>query len=574
MFESELLLLYVLTVLMALGMAYLIYLTRESSNHLQKLLVYILSAMMNGMLLGPLFYLLFPGHLTVEQAVDLSSVIMAVEIVPFLLSFLRKVSRDEEGFRKVFLRVFLIAFVIFDELLMSLDFNLISDSSFRTTLLAHSLNGVLISIGSSWFVLPMAIEMGVSTILSWKTQPVVLRVTFAVQALTMILVPSAFSGSVWVESSIYISGAVMTGYFVFLFEHLYRSHSLPRSTGNYMISVMASFAAMMGGISLWQINHSIWLLAAAIVFQMVIFGYAITNINFGKGGRKLIWLASRNWSFGFLLSTFAAEFFMGLVFDFQYFGTGPFLTSMQLAAMGGSIADIAAKAVYNFFMFFAGVSLSPWFLIMMGAEMGSLVVFKIRITRDLETKVRLSLMLLVYAIYSIYLPTFFFSDPAKVPFVGWSMGLGTAGGLEPFYFAPIILTYVISGALSFLFGSRQLCSTFCTAPVMYQGTFYDAMKQFNRSNSLAKNLTLANRYGRVFYRATSLAVYFSMGIAAVISYLDSTGFIDLSVYGTDPENMIYLILFGFVWYAVFIAMPYVGSYGCINTGYCSWGNFN
>ncbi|MEM0158301.1 MAG: hypothetical protein QW812_02175 [Thermoplasmataceae archaeon] len=567
-------LLYSLTLIMAVGMSYLIYMTRAASNDLQKLVVYIFSSMMNGMLLGPFFYLLHPGSITITQTIELSSVLMMVEVLPFLAYFFRGIIRNESRSGKAFLRGFLIAFVILDELLMSIDFNIVSDPLFRDQLILMPLSGVLRSISSSWFILPMSAEMVLSSLFSFRGLSRFMLVTFLAQAVTMPLIPTAFNNDLWVPISIYLSGSIMTGYFVFLFEYLYRNRSLPKAFGNYAIAVMISFGLMMAGVGLWQLSSGYWLLSAAIILQMVIFGYALTDSGFGKKGRKLIWIANRNWSFGFLLFTFIAEFFMGMVFDFQYFGAANFVSSMQLATIGGSAMEILGKSVYNFFMFFAGVSLSVWFLVMMGIEMGSLVVFKIRITRDSETKIRLSLMLLAYAVYSIYLPSFFLSDPAKVPFVGWSMGLGTAGGVTPLYLLPIILTYVISGALSFLFGSRQLCSTFCTAPVMYQGTFYDAMKGFNRSNPVSRSLTLANRYGRAIYRSISLLVYFSIGIAAVLSYLDSLKILNLTVYGTDPEYMVYLIIFGFVWYAVFILMPFVGSYGCINTGYCSWGNFN
>jgi polyferredoxin len=265
---------------------------------------------------------------------------------------------------------------------------------------------------------------------------------------------------------------------------------------------------------------------------------------------------------------------MGAAFDVQYYGAVPFIASTGIVPLTGSILAVAGKAVFDFFIFFGSVSLSSWFLVMMGIEMGSLVVFKIRKTRDMETRIRLSLMLVAYGIYSILLPSFIIQNPASVPFIGWSMGIGTAGPVSPLLILPMLLTYVISGILSLLFGSRQLCSVFCTAPVMYQGTFYDSMKKFNTSSGMSKSLTRADRTGNMVYRIVSNMVYVSVIAAAVISWLDSTGRLNLTFYGTDPEYMLYIFYFGFLWYAVFILMPYVGSYGCINTGYCQWGNFN
>ena len=70
---------------------------------------------------------------------------------------------------------------------------------------------------------------------------------------------------------------------------------------------------------------------------------------------------------------------------------------------------------YDFIIYFGTITGSAWFLIMMGAEMGALVVFKIRITRELETKLRLVLVLVAYFAYSIALPSFILSNPSSTP---------------------------------------------------------------------------------------------------------------------------------------------------------------
>ena len=301
-----------------------------------------------------------------------------------------------------------------------------------------------------------------------------------------------------------------------------------------------------------------------------------TALNHGwlSSGKSLYWISSKNWSFLFLLLVFVAEFFMGAVFDVAYYGASGFMQSTGIIMFSGSFISDIGIAVFDFFTFVAHISLSPWFLIMMGVEMGSLVVFKISSTRELETRIRLGLMLAAYAVYSVFLPSFLISNPSGIPFVGWTMGIGSGGAFSLVFIVPIALTYLISGILSLLFGSRQLCSTFCTAPVMYQGTFYDSMKKFNGSSPSAKVLTRQTRKGEIVYRIVSLSVYTALILSAAVSLLDSLGYLNFYFYGTDPSYMVYLFLFGFLWYAVFITMPFLGSYGCINTGYCHWGNFN
>jgi polyferredoxin len=152
------------------------------------------------------------------------------------------------------------------------------------------------------------------------------------------------------------------------------------------------------------------------------------------------------------------------------------------------------------------------------------------------------------------------------------MGIGTSGPVAPVLLVGLIGTYLISGVLSFLFGSRQVCSMFCTAALMYQGTFYDSMKTFNRTSRIGRKYLTSNLSN--LYKLIFSAVWASVLVAAAISYLDSIGMLDVSIFGTDPTNFIYTFYFGFLWYVVFITIPFVGTYGCVSMGWCHWGTFN
>lgn len=559
---------------MALSMSYTIYLAVNARDGLQRLVVYIILAMMNSMLAAPLFYFLIPGNLGINRAVELSLLLMMIEVVPFLVVFMRRTLFSSSENSRTFLILFTAFFVIVDELLMSLDFNIITQSVFLTRLVSDPFTGIIESLTNYWFVFPMGVEMIVTTILLRKVQSRSAFTMLTVQGATMILVPTALSISTWVPVSIYLSGSLMTAFFVFTFEFLYRVQGIRRGYANYLIILLLVFSMMMAGIFLWQISGNLFLLAASMIADMSIYLYAVMGNGNLNNGKKLYWLTNRVWSFLFLALVFCSEFFMGAAFDAQFYGPVSFLNTSGLTSISGNMIQMISEGTFDFFRFFADVSLSAWFLVMMGIEMGSLVVFKIRKTRDIETKTRLALMLVAYGVYSILLPSFVLSDPKSVPFIGWTMGIGTAGPFTPLLIVPIVLTYVISGILSLLFGSRQLCSVFCTAPVMYQGTFYDSMKGFNRQSGTAKTLTKGGKNGTLIFRIVSSMVYISIIVTAVLSWLDSTRGLGITFYGTDPEYMMYLFYFGFLWYAVFIMMPFVGSYGCINTGYCSWGNFN
>ncbi len=236
--------------------------------------------------------------------------------------------------------------------------------------------------------------------------------------------------------------------------------------------------------------------------------------------------------------------------------------------------DFGLGAIFDFISIFGTITGSIWFLIMMGTEMGMLALFRIGQVRLKENKVRLALMVSAYAIYTIYLPSF---SPiaSKIPFIPymWSMGLGTLGPVSTQYLVPgIIGTYVFSAILSFLFGSRQICSVTCTAPTMYQGTFYDSLKVFNRTSKLGRK-TLSSRI-RPWYKVIAIVVWTSLLGFAVISYLDQINVLNIQIFGNDPTVFLYSFYFNFLWYVVFISIPFMGSYACVTQGWCSWGTFN
>jgi polyferredoxin len=573
-FDLELVLLLIMGG-MALSMGYTIMLSSSSKNILQRLVVYIILAMMNSMLLAPFIYLAFPGLISIDRAVELALLIMVVEIAPFLISFTNSMFRNSDVNRGKFLLIFLAFFVIFDEILMSMDFNIIiSGTSYINILHSDPVRGVFQSISSYWFVFPMSIEMFFSVFLMRKSFNKASLIILATQAAIMLFAPTAINNGIWAYAAVFISGFIMTGLFVFFFEHLYRVQGIRGRMADYIIMLLFAYTIIICGVFLWQIYSSYIVFSSGMIIDMVVYIRAAGDSGYLNSGKKVYWLANRNWSFLFLAMVFAAEFFMGAAFDAQYYGASNLVSTLGLVSIGGGITGVISSSIYDFFRLFADISLSAWFYIMMGIEMGSLVLFKIRKTRDLETKIRLSFMLLAYAVYSIIIPSFVVSNVSVVPFVGWTMGIGSGGGLAPALIIPMVLTYVISGILSLLFGSRQLCSTFCTAPVMYQGTFYDSMKGFNKSSGKAKSLTMNDHAGRMTYRVVSNTIYAMIIITGIISWLDYNHYLNITIYGTDPLYMLYLFLFGFLWYAVFITMPYVGSYGCINTGYCHWGNFN
>ncbi|EQD50216.1 4Fe-4S ferredoxin iron-sulfur binding domain protein, partial [mine drainage metagenome] len=169
--------------------------------------------------------------------------------------------------------------------------------------------------------------------------------------------------------------------------------------------------------------------------------------------------------------------------------SGAWLATVPAGPLVGPPAVVLSHLLANGFWWLATVTDSAWFLVMMGVEMGALVYFKIRETRHQGLRLRLWLLVGVFASTTVLIPGFWSTIPgvpalATVPFLGWTMGIGSGGALTGTVILAVLGTYLLVAGLCFLFGRRALCSVLCgMAPLMYQGTLMDRMKSFNRSSS-------------------------------------------------------------------------------------------
>ena len=574
MVVPDLIILIILAVAMGITASYILYLARNSDSSLKTFTVYLILAMMNGMLIGPAVYFLGILPFTIVDTVVISAGVMVLELAYPLISLANNLMDDQKTM-KVNLPV-VVFLTLFNEFLMSLIFNSISTSQYVNQIYGTNVLKMFSELVSSyWFVFPMSLEMGLTAILTIRKEKGFFFVFILLQSLVMFFTPDAISTSIWTEISVYLGVSVMTILLVYVFESLFRKDFVYQGFSRYILEILGVYGLMMAGVMLFQYNSVEIVISISIIAEMIIYLHAIIRPDYLNRGKKVYWLASQKWSTAFLVLVYVAEVGMGATMDFQFYGTHAFINSMGLASFGGNFLNIVGQFLFNSVTFVGLLSLSTFFYLMMGIEMGTLVLFKFLNSKELENRIRLVLLMVAFAVYSVLIPSFILPTTVQhYTFLGWSMGIGSAGGLAPALILPMILTYAVSGILSLLFGARQLCSVFCTAPLMYQGTFYNSMKKFNKTGKLASSLSRAGEKSKL-YRMSSLTVYASLGAASVISFLYHYHYIKpITVYGEDPLQFIYIILFGIVWYLVFITMPYLGNYGCINTGYCHWGNFN
>ena len=324
-------------------------------------------------------------------------------------------------------RASLIILVLINEFFMGWTFVLASGSS---AISSGSSTSVAIAtfdtvVGSDWFIFTMVIEMVLSVYLLRHVLPRNFFIIVLSQSVIMFFAPTAINNSSWVTLSIYLGSAAMIGLLVFFYEYLFNHRTIANGIRTYFVALITIYAFMMAGLYIWIIQGSSLLFVISIIAEMVLyFNVILSGINV-ESGKSKSWMTDPWWVFAFLGMTFVAEYFMGGLFDIEYYGM-QFVSNISLAPLAGSMASQIGAVFYDFIIYFGTITGSAWFLIMMGAEMGALVVFKIRITRELETKLRLVLVLVAYFAYSIALPSFILSNPSSIPFVGWSMGIGTS----------------------------------------------------------------------------------------------------------------------------------------------------
>jgi polyferredoxin len=463
--------------------------------------------------------------------------------------------------------------VILSEVFMGWTFALLGGMVSVSSGLQWVYSALIHATSSFWFIFMMSAEMGITLFFIRGRLPKPLVWITASQTIIMILSPTAIGNSLWTSISPVAGSAVMVFLFIYVFEFLYKNRTTSSGILNYLLFLMLAYALMMAGQFIWLLMGDATVFVLSIIVEMVVYFGIVLDERRLFSSKSASWQAKPYWVFGFLGLLLVAEFFMGGVLDIQVYGTG-FFNMMMFASTAGSFVNALSAGFFNFIIFFTRITMSPWYLIMMGIEMGALVAFRIKYTRELETKVRLLLLILAYSAYSIFLPIFLipFNLLRQTPWLGWASGIGSSGAIAPTVIMALLGTFLISGLLSFLFGSRQLCSVMCMAPLMYQGTTMDAMNLFSGTSRLACRLH-TNKISSA-YKVVVSAVWVSLLAVALLSYLTSAGISGISVFGMDPAYFLYMFYFGFLWYVIWMMIPFVGTYGCASTGMCGWGAFN
>ncbi|MCI4352288.1 MAG: hypothetical protein L3K14_02730 [Thermoplasmata archaeon] len=428
------------------------------------------------------------------------------------------------------------------------------------------------TLTSPGFLILASTEMALLTLLLWRTISPAFRIPLLFQAAILFLTPMTIPAAGWAPSALYGLSFGLVALFVYILLFAYRNRQIDLPVSRYLLSLVGTGAIVAAGLFLWSAYGSPVLLTVSVVLELGVFGLAVLPRPVRAGEVGLLWQFNAFWTFRLLLSIVAAEIFLGATLDAQTWGAS-FLGVVPFLPLAGSPLTVVANALYNALWFLAAVSISAWFLILLGIGMGALVLPKFRDLKHREQKARLALMMGAYAVAGVYIPSMWTSTPllhnaalASLPVLGWGMGLRTGGPFMTSFFAGILLMYVAVGSLSVLFGRRAICSVMCGAAMMFQGTTISAMTTFNRTSRIGR-MFLGSRFSTAFTVTSSLALVSLVGIS-LLPYLHLLN-------GASSTILLpFLFYFGTLWIVMFVSIPYVGNYNCATTGFCHWGSLS
>ncbi len=426
-------------------------------------------------------------------------------------------------------------------------------------------------VNSPFFVVPMFLEMIVS-LLVFRNHGIRRIALFSIAFMSLLsssMIPGLYLYLLAGQTVVMIVFMIWMLELVSSGKHTIKPQERRVVSLSFLISalmMLSNFAGFTMSQAFWVswLPYSIAMLAGMGVY----FSQSLSTS--GATGTKG-WLKSPWFVFSILLLSFIAELFLSATILFVQSG----ISARGIAAMisfsdylGGVNVFTPASDILDVFYIIGTVTSGFWFLLLMGIEMGSLVIFRIRSIKWKEKRVNLILALIAFAVYTTYIPA---AGPRWISsYLPVWANVGSLGPVYPGVIVAVILSYVFYAALAVLFGRRSYCSTLCPSAVMYGGTLGQQMISYNYESGISrKNLGST-------YKAPILTVVYNswivLFVASSISYF-SHGITGFTLYGVDTAVFFSLFVWNFLWYLFFFSIPFVGMSPCRRYGWCSTGTF-
>ncbi|MCL4447155.1 MAG: 4Fe-4S binding protein [Thermoplasmatales archaeon] len=521
--------------------------------------LYFVLLMMASMFVGLSWYLVEPkGFL--DSVISIN--IIMIPMVSFLVLIFYFYSMEWKGKFRVD-RVLLPTLFVINEVLMTV---------FVLIVLGIKQNSSVMialpqTVNSLYFVLPMEVEMVVSIVL-FRIKGLV-RVLLIVLAGMDFVSPALFSS--YRPELLVANAMIMVAGMIVILEEASNSKTKIASEKRriidislvvYLINSIGFFLSYSQGVQ----NEGNWTpYALSVLFGMWIYFFFIFT---GRDVRNVdSWINKKWWLFFLLSSTFATELTMSIPLDitvgfFHTRGTGLALLSYLITNAGG--LGLYGNVFLSIVPFIGVVAASPMFLLLMGTEMGALVIFRIKKIKWLEKRINLSFALIAYFTYTLYGPSYI---------IGWSKlplwaNVGALGPVRGDLIVPLMLSYGVYAVLAVLFGRRSYCGTLCPSAVMYGGTLGQEMISMNYKSRLSKK-NIGSKYSSMVQTIIGGSWIFMLA-SAMVSFAISIKLINLPF---DPAILYSYLIWNFLWYLFFISIPFTGMSPCRRYGWCTTGTF-
>ncbi len=248
--------------------------------------VQFLLLMMAGMFVGVLVYFSAPGVSGVTAGLWVATGIMSASVFLVFVGFLRELrgrnasagARPPQVHRAGF--VFsVVLLVVLNEFLMGWSFGLLSGQIApglgpRGSGLVSTWSA---AVTSPWFVFPMALEMLLTLRWLLHALPPSMAKFLLLQPAVMVCSPPTLGARGWAVATALGGSALMAVGIAYYLRAVFRNEPWSRSVTRYVTALLLTFGVMAGGLYLWVVGADPEAFALALLLQMVVFLYAVTD---------------------------------------------------------------------------------------------------------------------------------------------------------------------------------------------------------------------------------------------------------------------------------------------------------
>ncbi|MEM3256312.1 MAG: hypothetical protein QW525_04840, partial [Thermoplasmatales archaeon] len=364
------------------------YLVPERASRKATYLIYFVLTMMSSMFIGLTYYLRTPKNfLDTVAAINIVMVPM-ISIIVILVYLYSMEFRNGQNLHKIAIPLL---FVI-DEFLMALFVLQLTGSG-----ISPGLSAIPSVVNTTYFVVPMEVEMLFSIIFFGIKGAG--RTLLIVLALMDLISPAIFPQLT--EIFLFTNALIMVLGMIVALEDVSKAKngiSMEReriinfSLLIYLLNSIGFFFYYYQGIR----NEGDWLFySLSVMAGMSIYFFLVLS---GRSSRVTKgWSERKGWLFYILSISFLSELIMSVPLDiytgiFSVSGSG--IKAFFYLETNAVSSFMHASPILSLIPFIAAVANAPMFLILMGLEMGSLVVIRIKRIKWFEKRVNLSFALI------------------------------------------------------------------------------------------------------------------------------------------------------------------------------------